>query len=830
MAHSMHQEWACTHLLTKKQNMQTLKKMKTLLSILTLLFLSSLVQAQTGSIKGVLTDTKNEPLPYSNVAVYQSSDSSLVTGSITDVKGEFNINVNYGDYYLKISAVGFTNYLSNSISVNANNEIIELPSIKLEEDVQVMDAVEVNALRPQVIVEADKMVVSVEGTAMAAGTSAYEVLEKSPGVFVDQDGNIQLNGRQGVQIMIDGRKSYLSAADLQNMLQGMSADNIKNIEIINNPSAKYDAEGNAGIINITLKKNSIQGINGNVNAGYRYNEVHNYNAGVQLNHKKGGWNSFLNADFSQRGRIRDADFYREINQTDGTKTIFDQDANEVVLRKVPAVRFGTDFDINDRQSIGVMFNLYGQDREGDFDINSDLNQSGVDQYVESANNMNTRFLNTQGNVHYTQKLDTNGTKYSLDFNVVKLFNTGGSTFTNSYYVEGDEEPVSVERLENNNPYKYDIYSGQFDFEGKLWGQKIESGLKASQVTSDNDLEFYMIENGERTVDENRSNHFVYTEKILAGYTSLSGKLSDQFSYKAGLRAEQTFSLGKSLTLDTETPRNYFNLFPSFFLQHNVSKNYQVNYNYSRRIDRPNYDNLNPFILYLDPYTWAQGNPYLKPQMTHSMSVTQTFMKQFNLVLNYGYTTDFIAEIPLQNPEDGTTVFKQSNLESQENYSATAIIPFQPAKWWSINGNVTVFYQDFTTEVFNNTVENEATSAMLRANNTFMLPNDFRIELNGDYRSNTVWGVYQIEAQWGLDFGVKKSFMNKKLEASLNFNDIFRTRRFQGSANINGNINELSQYFGQQSVGFSLRYRFSRGEEFKAKQRNTNLEELNRAGG
>ncbi|ADR23064.1 TonB-dependent receptor [Marivirga tractuosa] len=811
--------------------MQTLKNMETILALFTLtLFLTSFAQAQNGMIKGELKDNQNAPLPYSNVAVYQSSDSSLLTGSITDAEGKFKINVKYGDYYLKISAVGFRTYLSKSITVNSNNPTVDFNTIKLQEDIQVMDAVEVQALRPQVIVEADKMVVSVEGTAMAAGTSAFEVLEKSPGVFIDQDGNIQLNGRQGVQIMIDGRRSYLSATDLQNMLQGMSADNIKNIEIINNPSAKYDAEGNAGIINITLKKNNIQGINGNVNAGYRYNEVHNYNAGVQLNHKKGDWNSFLNADFSQRGRIRDADFYREINQTDGTKTIFDQDAKEVVLRQVPAIRIGTDYDINEMQSIGVMFNLYGQDREGDFDINSDLNQSGVDQYVESANNMSTRFMNTQGNFHYTQKLDTNGTKYSLDFNVVKLFNTGGATFTNSYYVAGTEEPTSVEMLENNNPYKYDIYSGQFDYEGKLWGQKIESGLKASQVTSDNDLEFYIVEGSDKSLDDNRSNHFIYTEQIMAAYTSFSGQLSEKVSYKAGLRAEQTFSLGKSLTLDTETERNYFNLFPSFFLQHNVGKNYQVNYNYSRRIDRPNYDNLNPFILYLDPYTWAQGNPYLKPQMTHSMSITQTFMRQFNLVLNYGYTTDFIAEIPLQNPEDGTTVFKQSNLESQENYSATAVIPFQPAKWWSINGNVTVFYQDFTTEVFNNRVENEATSAMVRANNTFMLPKDFRVELNGDYRSNTVWGVYEIKAQWGLDFGIKKSFMDKKLEASVNFNDVFRTRRFQGSANINGNVNELSQYFGQQSVGFSLRYRFSKGEEFKARQRNTNLEELNRAGG
>lgn len=812
--------------------MQTLKNMKTILTFLMLtLFLSSFAQAQTGSIRGVLTDTEKAPLPYSNVAVYQSSDSSLLTGSITDAKGQFNINVKYGDYYLKISAVGFESYLSKSITVNESNSTVDFSTIQLQEDVQVMDAVEVKAMRPQVVVEADKMVVSVEGTAMAAGATAYEVLEKSPGVFVDQDGNIQLNGKSGVQVMIDGRRSYLSATDLQNMLQGMSADNIKTIEIINNPSAKYDAEGNAGIINITLKKNNIQGVNGSVNASYRYNEMQNYNTGLQLNHKKGNWNSFVNADLSQRGRIRDAGFYREITQNNGVTTIFDQTGKELVNRVIPSMRIGTDYDFNDRQSVGIMVNVYGQDVHHDFNIDTDLEQGANNFKINSDNQIKYQFLNTQANLHYVHKLDTNGTKITTDFNYVKLINDGGSTFTNRYFQEGNAEPNAVERLENENPFAYDIYSAQVDFEGKIFEKvKVEAGLKASHVVSDNEIEFYELEDNQRTLDPNRSNHFVYTEQIFAGYSSFAGNLGEKLSYKLGLRAEQTYSEGESLTLNTINERNYFNLFPSFFLQHNVAKDYQVNYNYSRRIDRPNYSNLNPFVMYLDPYTWAQGNPYLRPQFTHSMSVTQTILGQYNLVLNYGLTSDFIAEVPTQNPEDGTTVFIQENIDDQVNYSATAVIPFQAFKWWSINANLSVFHQEFTTYLNGNQVENNATSAFARAGNTFMLPNDFKLELNGDYRSNTVWGLYAIGAQWGIDFAIKKSFLDKRLDASLNLTDIFRTRRFEGSSNFNGNINEISQYFGQQSIGFSLRYRFSKGEEFKARQRNTNLEELNRAGG
>lgn len=812
--------------------MHTTKTMRTIIFLFVLLLsVSSFAQAQTGMIKGTLTSNENNtPLSFSNVAVYQVSDSSLITGSITDADGRFSINIKEGEYYLKISAVGFTTYHSQKVNVNAKNKINDLSHIKLEEDVQLMDAVEVKALRPLVVMEADKMVVSVDGTAMALGASAYEVLEKSPGVFVDQDGNIQLNGRGGVMIMIDGRKTYLSAADLQNMLQGMSADNIKNIEIINNPSSKYDAEGNAGIINITLKKNTIQGINGSVSAGYRFNELHNFNSGLQLNHKKGKWNSFVNADFSKRAHIRDATFYREVHQNNGMETIFDQDVKETVNRYVPAVRLGTDYDFNDRQSIGVMVNTYSQSAVNDFNLETKLGQNGVPSYIVSKNHFDHQFMNTRANLHYIHKLDTNGTKITADVNYVKLINAADANFVNEYYPNNGGELQSRERLENENPFQYDIFSAQTDFEGTLLGQKMEAGLKASHVVSDNNLMFYEVEEGQRSLEDNRSNHFVYTEDILAAYTSLAGRINDNLSYKAGLRAEQTISNGESITLETVNKRDYLEFFPSFFLQQNVSKGYQVNYNYSRRIDRPNYDNLNPFIIYLDPYTWVQGNPYLRPQLTHAMSVTQTFLGQYNLVLNYGLTKDIITEIPIQDPETGSTVFSQQNIDDQVNYSATAVIPVQPFKWWSVNGNITVFHQEFTTVLLNRTESKKATTGMVRVANTFMLPNNLKIELNADYRSNTVWGLYSIEPEWGLDFAVKKSFMDKKLEAALNISDIFRSRQFRGDANYNGNINEINQYFGRQSVGFTLRYRFSRGEEFQARQRNNNLDELNRAGG
>jgi ligand-binding sensor protein len=788
--------------------------------------------AQEGSIKGTLLDAQEQPIPFANIVLYYSTDSSMFNGTISKVDGAYALTLPLEKaFYVVYSAVGYKRYVSEVFLLDASSTIKEFGAIKLQEDIDVLGEVQVKALRPQVIMEADKMIVSVDGTALAAGASVYEVIEKAPGVYVDQDGNIQLNGKTGVQIMIDGRLSYLSAIDLKNMLAGMSAENLKNIEIITNPSAKYDAQGNSGIINIVLKKNTIKGINGSVNGGASYNGLLGYQGGLSLNHKAGKWNSFMNADFSRRNRIRDADLYRVVVDQEGVPTYFDQTAQQENVRYSPSLRIGTDFDINDMHSIGIMFNVYAQNADDQFNFKSLLSKYGMDTTLFSNNSINSEFLNSRANIHYSIKLDTNGTKLSADFNFIRLNNRGDSEFSNEYFVAESNIAVKSDLLTTDNPSYYDILSGQIDFETKLGAaNKLELGVKASAVFSDNDLQFYIEEGGSRQSDEERSNHFLYSENILAAYSSLSGKINPKVTYKVGLRAEQTFSEGESITLGTTNPRDYFNFFPSVFVQQTISDNYQINYNYSRRIDRPDYENLNPFIFYLDPKTWAQGNPYLRPQLTHSVGVTQTFMKQYNLVLNASVTDDVITELPIQNPEDGTTVFQQTNLSQLYNYSATMVLPFQPFKWWGINNNVTVFHQDFKFEYSGVQVSNNQTSYMLRTANTFSVRGGWRIEVNADYRSNLVWGLFRIKPQYGIDLAVKKSFLSDKLSASISMSDVLRTRRFSGNASFGGNINEIDQYFGQQSIGFSLRYSFSKGEQFKSRQRNTNLDELNRAGG
>ncbi len=810
-----------------------MKNIYILIVLLGTLCNTGMAHAKQGTLTGKLRDQSGAPIAYANVAVLNAADASLVTGAVTDDQGSFSISTpGQGSYVLRLSAIGFAEIKTPAFIVNNNSFSKDFGVITLKEDVETLQEVTVKALRPTITQEADRMVVSIEGTALAAGSTAYDVLAKSPGVYIDQDGNVQLNGKAGATIMIDGRLTYLSAKDLRSMLEGMSAENIKNIEIISNPSAKYDAEGASGILNINLKKNDQRGMNGSVYAGYSYNRLHSYSAGGNINYKRGGWNSFLNIDMAQRVRGRDGVFTRVFNAENGS-TYFDQKADEEVIRKAPSIRFGSDYSLNDKHSFGFMANLAFQESSYDFKTHTYLgpqpNQPVL--FIDATNYTTSRFANYTTNLHYTGKLDTLGTTISADLDYVRITDKNQASFENFYDTLASSRPVVRDFLLSRNPSGYHIYSAKADFTRPLKrGRRMELGAKVSRVISDNDLQFFFNNDEVPVPDPNRTNHFIYEENIYAGYLNYNTKLGNRLNLQAGLRAEQTVSEGESLTTSQVTKRNYLNLFPSLFVQQKISDDYQINYNYSRRIQRPDYEQLNPFIFYLDPFTWAQGNPYLRPQYTHAIGVTQTFKQSYNLVVEYQLTTDFIAEVPTQYVETSTTIFNRSNVDDAQNLSATLVVPLKILKNWDTNNTAVVAYQEYSSVLNNELVINDQIFYMLQSNHNISLPLGMRMEVNAGYQGPVVWGLYRIGKQWWVNLGLKKSFLDDKLDLSLNANDIFKGQRVVGGANIGGNINQFNQYFLSRSVGLTLRYRFSKGEQFDVKQRDTNLEELNRTGG
>lgn len=788
---------------------------------------------EAGTLSGIVHDDEGAPIGFATVAILQAEDSKLITGDVSNADGKFKLkSPAAGRYILRVSMIGFKGFNSPPFDVKDAGFSKNFGKIILKQDTKVLEEVTVQSMRPTITSHPDKLVVSVEGTALAAGNTAYEVLAKSPGVFIDQDGNIQLNGKGGIRIMIDGKVSYLSGKELQNLLKGMSAENLKDIEIITNPSSKYDAEGTAGILNINLKKNTLSGLNGSVNVGGQYNGMSSYSSGADINYKKGKWSSFANFDVSRRIFYRNALFVREFN-TPESSIRFNMTGRQEDIRVAPSLRLGTDYDITDKHSVGIQANLYYQTFDSEFKTTTfqgNGNQA-QDSLINATNLIAGRFSNSTFNAHYVGKLDTLGTNLTADVDYVMIVNNADSRFINQYEQINSDAARRLVLLSSDNPSNYNIISAKTDFTKPFTKDtKMELGVKGSYVISDNDLRFYTDEGTTRIPDIKRTSHFIYKENIYAAYANFSAKISEKWSFQSGLRAEQTLGIGNLLTTNTTFTRRYLDWFPSVFLLNKLTKDYQISYNYSRRINRPRYESMNPFVFYLDPYTYAQGNPNLRPAYTNSFEVTQTLKSSYILTLGYSLTKDFIAEIPEQFPETRLTIFTQTNVKKFKNINANLVVPVKITKKWDVNNNASVAYQDFSVEQSGNILRNNQVFFYAQSNHNIQLPNKVMLELNGGYQGPLAYGLYRISGLWWLDAGLKRSFMEDKLELALNVTDIFRTRRIIGQANFNGNVNEFNQYFGSQSVRINLRYRFSKGASFEMKKRNSNLDELNRAGG
>ena len=788
--------------------------------------------AQSGKLKGTLQDEKGAAVPYANVAVMAVADSALVTGAVTDAEGAFGISSpEAGMYFLRFSAIGYTTEFSPAFEVSGPGFSKDFGGIVLRKEAALLEEVAVEAMRPQVVVEADKMVVSVEGTAMASGSTAFEVLEKSPGVWIDQDGNLNLNGKSGVKVLIDGRSTYLSAKELQAMLEGMSAENIKNIEIISNPSAKYDAEGTAGVLNINLKRNTLSGLNGSLYAGYEYIQLQGYSTGGNLNYKKGNWNSFVSLDVAERPYYRDTKMYRQFN-TEGASTIIDQEGRNEASRFVPSLRLGTEFSLNENHSIGAIAKLSYQDSYKLWETESVFTGTDTSRsfHLNAINTTERDYSSATFNLHYQGALDTTGTSVSADLDYAKINNLADSRFLNSYSFPSSPQQ-RTDLFTTESPSYFDIYSARVDFVKPFnKDSKLEVGLKGSRVVSDSKLRFFQAEGEQSVFIDSMSNDFLYEENIYAAYASFHHRLNDRWNLQAGLRAEKTDARGFSESLKEETPRKYLNLFPSLFVQQQVSDNYQLSYSYSRRVTRPDYEFMNPAVFYIDPYTFTRGNPYMRPQYTQAFKFTQTLKQTYNLILGYDYTTDFIAEVPEQDPKTKQTYFSIGNVERFKNIGATLVAPVEILPIWSVNNNVVAAYQRFSTRLQGAEVQNERFFFNVQSDHTVKLPQEFLLEVNAFYRGPIAYGVYKLDGLWGVNAGIKRSFMEDKLDLSLNVSDILKTVYVSGSANLEGNLNEFNHYTGARGFSINLRYRFNKGEKFESKSSSLELEELNRAGG
>lgn len=800
--------------------------------ILTALWLvSGLAMARnTFQVSGNVKDSKGEALSFANVFLYKSADSTFYKAAATDTEGKFLISdVESSSYYLKISSVGYEDFLTPPFVINKDNPLVNFDNIGLKESATLLQGVQVTAKKPFIEQHLDKMVLNVENSISASGSTALEILEKAPGVIVDrQNDQIRIRNKSGVIVMIDGKINYMSSEALAQYLSNLPSDQIASIEIITNPSSKYDAAGNSGIINIRLKKNQIYGTNGTVSAsagtGILENstkDLYRGNANLTLNHRNAKWNFFGNAGTGRNRWYNDNHFWRTVH-FENTRTDFDQYTQRIGGGTFYYVKAGADYFLTENTTIGLQadYNLWNGSMisKGNTGINRISGGETTTTTLIPGSDRTMGNQNFSTNFSIRHKVEEKEISFDLDYSGYR--NTSDQVFTNNYY-SVSSVPDSVTRQWVIQPTDINIYSAKLDFtlpfENKM---KLDFGAKTTFVNADNNFTYKDFLEGRWQNNSNRSNHFRYKENVNALYTN-AGYQKGKWSVQVGVRAEHTISDGNSVTLDLRNKRSYLNIFPTGFLNYNLSENHALKYSYSRRIDRPNYGNLNPFIFYLDPYFYVMGNPDLKPQFTNSNEMTYTFKGEYSGTLAYADTRQMINEVIMQDAATGVNISQNQNIARLKSYSATFSVPVKITKWWSSQNNFNLFHNHYTdNNLSGNPLNNSGFMVGVNTTHTLTLPKNWSAEVNYWYYSPGVYGVFrQTKAQHAFNPGIQKTFLDKKAKLKLNINDLFLTSFFQGYVE-NGDVNlKISNRWNARRVSLTFTYNFG----------NQNVKSSNRSG-
>lgn len=790
-------------------------------------------------ITGKIVDEKEAALPFAIIRVMNFADTSVVKSISSNQDGDYEITqLKSGSYLLSVSIVGYKSLKTDRILLTTD---LKMPNIKLEGLTKQLKEVSISGKKPFIEHQIDKTVLNVENSITATGGTALDVLEKAPGVQIDrQSEQIKLNNKSGVLIMIDGKTNFLSGADVTALLSNMSAEQISTIELITNPSSKYDAAGNAGIINIKLKRNKAYGTNGTISFNGGQGIMPNsptdlYRAGVNLNlnHRQGKWNVFGNGAIARKSNFNNI-FLNRTTLANGLASSLTQNFD----RKNKGLGFqgklGTDYYASEKTVFGVMLDANTVKTKLTNFSNTNINamQNGIstlsailqDAYSTSpASNLTANF-------NIKHDFDKNGKSLTFDADYSGFSNEKEENFLANYLnASGNSDNKTT--LRNTTDAKINVYAAKTDLTLPLSKtMKIETGLKSSYVVTNNDFLSEQFSSGVWQNDLGKSNNFVYKENINAAYANFS-KEWKVWQIQLGLRAEHTHSNGNSITDNKEVDRNYLSLFPTAFVNQKISEKHNIRYSYSRRVDRPNYQQLNPFVFYMDPLALDQGNPYLKPQFTNSFEINYSY-KETSLTLGYSDTRDMITQISQQNDETRVISVIRQNLGRFQSFSAGVYVPIKIAKWWNMQNNASVYYSKFEDGNLEGGAYSAGQAAVnLYSSSSFTLPQNFSVEINFWLNTPRVSGVERTTVtQYAFNAGIQKSLLNKKLKLRLNMDDIFLTNYWAGSL-IYQNVNmTVTNRYTSRRANFSISYGFGNQNVKSARSRNTATEDIkNRAG-
>lgn len=811
-----------------------MKSITTLLTSIMLILGVGNTQAQnaeSGKITGKVVKTGDKPVEFATITLLKAKDSTLVKGAIADINGQYEFEqIQQGRYLVAAAYVGMTKAYSQPFEVKGNVPV-KIAVLSLGTETKNLKEVNVAGKKPFIEQRVDKMVVNVENSIVGAGGTAMEVLEKSPGISIDKDDNISLKGKNGVMIMIDGKLTNMSSQDVAQLLKSMPSSNIEQIELITNPSAKYDAAGNAGIINIKLKKNKTVGTNGSVTLGAAYGLTPKWSGALNLNHRNEKFNLFGSYNYNHRENRQHLGLYR--SGIVGDKfTVYNQQNISDRESDYHGAKAGMDYFINKRHTVGVMvdFGYNPSDRPAN-SVTHIGGRESIDSTLRTQTINDGKWTRYAYNINYKAILDTTGKELNVDLDYAKNITRNNGFVYSTMWDASGKDYMRGDSIRNNQPNTIDIKTIKADYTHPLPKQaKIEAGFKLSFVETDSDVRYDSLRQNNWIYDTNRSNHFIYKENINAGYINFH-KQFKKLGLQLGLRGEQSNVKGNSVTRNQVTDTTYFNLFPSVFVSYNASKDHVLGVSYSRRLQRPSYEDLNPFEIYLDRYSIAAGNPYLRPSYSNSIELTHTFKQFLTTSIGYTHTKDKITQIVEadKDPVTGDTAilrYKYLNVAKSDQINLNVSFPLPITKWWNSFTYLSGYYNKFETMVDNRLVSVSGGGFMGRTQQTFSLPKGITTELSFFFLSPQIAdeGLFRMKAMYALDFGVSKQILKKKGSIKLNVNDIFNVQRFRGTFENAGRITTVNSKWESQQVRLSFNYRFGNTSIKAARTRKTGLED------
>ncbi|BDD06219.1 outer membrane beta-barrel family protein [Aureibacter tunicatorum] len=771
------------------------------------------------TIKGKILSDENTPVEFANVVILHSKDSSLFKGAITDLNGEFEFKFNENaNYILQASAVGFESWsrkieCSNGCSTTIN-EIILTQGKLLEE-------IAVTAKRPMVERKIDRIVFNVENTLLTSGGNALEVLKKTPAVWIDQEGNVQINGKGGVLIMINGKRSYMSGQDLKNMLEGMDANEILSIEVITNPSSKYDAEGIAGILDIKLKKQLADGYSGSISGEYTQSHKAAYRFNGELKAKIKKLNFKMSATQGDWVGFNNTPQVRETSQS-----YVEQHFHSDNYNNFQNLNLESDYAINDKHNIAAVYRFNKFEGNSKSDNLHKYSITGEQQFIitdDNYFNFNNRFHS--GSLNYTFDIDTLGRKLEFlsDYfnrkskskrffkNTIDNSQSGQSTTQESRNFQDDDAETMSAQIDYTHPFSSST--------------KLELGAKASFTNLQNIVAVDSLREDNWENQKQLSYTYDHEETITSAYFNLSHEW-EKISIQGGLRAERTTLQGTWVDADSVFNRSYTKLFPSLFINHKISKDHNLSYSYSYRLNRPWYGFLNPARVYYSILEGREGNPNIQPEYSHVGEIGYTFKGKYNMSINYTNTEGGIQNFPIL--DNDISIYKPFNMMNYHEVALALSLPITITKWWETMNSFNYssnWFIDIPEEI--SQIETKGYSGYFQSVSTLTLPKDIRAELSW-YWDMRYQSSFESRLPFHyLDVSAEKDFFKEKLTLKLSMRDVFNTLKIETDEYGVDQHLTYTNSWNSQRFSASLRYNFSKGEKVDIKHKKSSNTEKNR---